>query len=99
LTPARLSHHDEAVLAFVFETAKENPVDPDSIYLTCLSMGGFGTWDLSARTPETWAAAIPICGAGALDMVETFKDVPMHIFHGAADAVVPLARAWQCLTH
>lgn len=81
----------EAVLSLVAETAKEQPINPARIYVTGLSMGGFGTFDLLARTPETWAAAIPICGAGAPETAEKFKNVPVHIFHGAADDVVPPA--------
>lgn len=81
----------EAVLALIKETAANNPVDRNRIYVTGLSMGGFGTWDLLARSPETWAAAIPVCGAGDPDSVGKFKDVPIHIFHGDADPVVPPA--------
>ncbi len=80
-----------AVLALVAETAKDQPIDPKRIYVTGLSMGGFGTFDLLTRTPETWAAAIPICGAGDPTKAGKFKDVPVHIFHGAADDAVPPA--------
>ncbi len=78
-----------AVLALIEETAKKHPVDRKRIYVTGLSMGGFGTFDMLARAPDTWAAAIPICGAGDPESVSKFKDVPIRIFHGAADAVVP----------
>jgi predicted peptidase len=79
----------DAVLALVGETAKSNPVDPNRIYVTGLSMGGFGTWALLTRSPETWAAAIPICGAGDPASASKFKDIPIRIFHGAADEIVP----------
>lgn len=81
----------DAVISLVAETAKNQPVDPNRIYVTGLSMGGFGTFGLLARSPETWAAAIPICGAGDPATVGKFKDVAIHIFHGAADEAVPPA--------
>ncbi len=81
----------EALLALIEETATKHPIDRRRIYLTGLSMGGFGTWDLLARSPQTWAAAIPICGAGDPTTVAKFKDIPIRIFHGADDEVVPPA--------
>ncbi len=96
-TPDRLGLKDaggksslpSAVLELIEETAKKHPVDRKRIYVTGLSMGGFGTFDMLARAPDTWAAAIPICGAGDPESVSKFKGVPIRIFHGAADAVVP----------
>lgn len=78
----------DAVLALVEETAGKHPIDRKRIYITGLSMGGFGTWDLLARSPETWAAAIPICGGGDPKTARNLKDIPIRIFHGAADEVV-----------
>ena len=82
----------DAILALMEETAKTYPIDRKRIYLTGLSMGGFGTYDMLVRSPETWAAALPVCGGGDPKTVEKFKDVPIHIFHGDADTVVrPIA--------
>lgn len=78
----------EAILTLVEETAKTHPIDRNRIYLTGLSMGGFGTFDMLARSPETWAAAIPICGGGDPKSAEKFKNLPIRIFHGDADTVV-----------
>lgn len=78
----------EAVLALVEETATKHPIDRKRIYVTGLSMGGFGTWWMLAESPETWAAAIPICGGGNTKDAVNFKDIPIRIFHGAADDVV-----------
>ncbi|MBP7950022.1 MAG: prolyl oligopeptidase family serine peptidase [Verrucomicrobiales bacterium] len=64
--------------------------DENRIYLTGLSMGGFGTWTLLAEHPSFWAAAIPICGGGKPDAAEKFKDVPIWVFHGTRDEAVPL---------
>lgn len=82
----RLMH---AVLALVEETAQKHPIDRNRVYITGISMGGFGTWWMLAESPETWAAAIPICGGGSPKAARNFKDVPIRIFHGAADDVVP----------
>jgi len=79
----------DAVLALVEDVAKKHPIDCKRIYITGLSMGGFGTWDMLARSPQTWAAAIPICGGGSGKAAVNFKDVPIRFFHGAADQVVP----------
>lgn len=78
----------EAVLALVEETATKHPIDRKRIYVTGLSMGGFGTWWMLAESPETWAAAVPICGGGNTKDAVNFKDIPIRIFHGAADDVV-----------
>jgi len=78
----------DAVLALVEVTASEQAVDRDRVYITGLSMGGFGTWAAITRQPKTFAAAIPICGAGDPRTVDRFKNLPIQIFHGADDKVV-----------
>lgn len=80
----------DAVLALTAETAKRHPVDTKRFYVTGLSMGGFGTWNLLARVPERIAAAVPICGGGDPSKAKLFKDVPVWAFHGDADPVVPV---------
>lgn len=70
------------------EIEKEYPVDKDRVYVTGLSMGGFGTWMLLNEAPKRFAAAAPICGGGNTDWAPTLKDIPIWVFHGGADAVV-----------
>lgn len=65
------------------------PVDPQRVYLTGLSMGGQGTWFLAAHTPERFAAAVPVCGRSNPDAAERLKDMPIRVFHGADDDVIP----------
>ena len=70
-------------------------VDTERLYLTGLSMGGFGTWHLGAVHPERFATLAPICGGGAWfagfpEKARVLKDVPIWVFHGAKDEVVPL---------
>ncbi len=81
-------------LAYVMELVDkielEEAVDPKRIYVMGLSMGGFGTLELIARQPERFAAAIPICGGGNLALTKAYgPQVPVWLFHGALDDVVP----------
>ena len=78
----------DAVLELVHETASQHPVDPNRIYITGMSMGGFATWAAIAKEPETFAASIPVCGAGDPRTAHLFKDMPIRIFHGADDPTV-----------
>jgi predicted peptidase len=75
-------------LAILDEVQKEYKVDAKRVYLTGLSMGGFGTWSLAAKYPERWAAIAPICGGGDPKAADAIKDVPCWCFHGGADPVV-----------
>jgi len=68
-------------------------VDEERIYLTGLSMGGYGAWRLVTEEPERFAAVAPICGGGIPALAEKFKDVPVWAFHGAKDDIVPLERS------
>lgn len=65
-------------------------VDARRVYLTGISMGGFGTWETGMEYPETYAALVPICGGAGVRfvMAERIKDKPVWIFHGAKDPVV-----------
>jgi predicted peptidase len=63
-------------------------VDKDRVYLTGLSMGGFGTWALAAAHPDKFAAIIPICGGGNPKDAAKMKDLPVWVFHGAKDTTV-----------
>ena len=81
--------------ALLDEIESKYNVDSDRIYVTGLSMGGFGTWTLAAHTPERFAAIAPICGGGDKFTVPyRIRDhVPAWIFHGAKDRVVPVGRS------
>ena len=71
---------------------KEFNADPDRVYITGLSMGGYGTWDLISRYgTDLFAAAMPCCGGGDPAQAEAkLKDLPIWIFHGGADPTVPV---------
>ena len=72
-------------------------VDPDRIYLTGLSMGGFGTWALALNHPEEFAAIIPVCGGGDTSKAWRLRNTAVWCFHGALDNVVPLAKDEQMI--
>jgi len=67
-------------------------VDPKRVYLTGISMGGFGTWETAFEYPETYAAIAPICGGAGVRWVtaERLKHMPCWIFHGDQDGAVPV---------
>lgn len=75
------------------EILENNRVDVNRIYLTGLSMGGYGTFSWSIAHPEHFAAIAPICGGGEPEKAEAIKDIPAWVFHGAKDNVVPLIRS------
>ncbi len=78
----------EMVIALIHELIKKLRVDTNRIYITGLSMGGFGTYDLIERYPGLFAAAVPVCGGGDVSRASVIAHVPIWIFHGAEDAAV-----------
>lgn len=64
------------------------PIDTNRIYITGLSMGGYGTWDLIARFPDKFAAAVPVCGGGDVNQASKISHISIWVFHGAKDKVV-----------
>jgi len=71
------------------DICKRYRVDEDHIYVTGLSMGGYGTWALAIEYPSRFAAIAPICGGGNPLKVKYIKHLPTWVFHGAKDQVVP----------
>jgi predicted peptidase len=92
------SDHVEALDALLREIEGRYRVDPERIYLTGLSMGGYGAWHMATLHPDRFAAVVPICGGGHVghgfpERVAALKDVPVWAFHGAKDPVVPLGES------
>jgi len=78
----------DALLGHILETY---PVDERRVWLTGISMGGYGTWDWGTAYPERFAALVPICGAGRPFLAaDRLRTMPIWGFHGARDVVVPL---------
>jgi predicted peptidase len=72
-------------------------VDRRRVYVTGLSMGGFGTWHLIAAKPDWLAAAVPICGGGDPDTAAKLLPVPIWAVHGHEDKVVPPDQSRQMI--
>ena len=77
------------LVALLDHIVKTYKVDEDRIYLTGLSMGGYGSWRLAADHPERFAAVVPICGAGKTADAERLKNLPIWAWHGTDDPAVP----------
>ena len=89
---------NDVLLALLDEVVAKYKVDPKRVYLTGLSMGGFGTWSLGLSNPERFAAIAPICGGGDIITIlladpkkqSALKTLPVWAFHGGKDPVVHL---------
>ncbi len=75
-------------IAILDEVMKAYKTDRNRVYLTGLSMGGFGTWSMAAAYPDRWAAIVPICGRGDPTAAVKIKDLPCWCFHGDKDTAV-----------
>ncbi len=92
------SYHSPAVseplkltLSLIGTLLKEQPIDPDRVYILGMSMGGFGALDAAQRRPDLFAAVVPICGAGDVSKAKEIAHVPVWAFHGDKDDVVPVS--------
>lgn len=81
---------EQDLLNMVDTTLREQRADPDRVYLTGLSYGGYGTWHMATAHPERWAAIAPICGGGDPAQAHRLAEVqmPIWIFQGGRDVVV-----------
>jgi predicted peptidase len=91
--PAEPTPIHRAVSALLDSLEKEFPIDRQREYVTGLSMGGFGTFDMILRHPKRFAAAAPVCGGVDLEKVVSVKELPIWIFHGDKDGVVKADRS------
>jgi predicted peptidase len=95
----------DGIMALTDRVIKEYRVDPERVYLTGLSMGGFGTWAIAAAYPDRFAAVAPICGGGnVIDVLlakrgkeAALKTLPVWAFHGAKDPVVKLEESQRMI--
>lgn len=77
----------ESIIAFIHQLTEKYDIDTRKIYLTGLSMGGFGTWYTAMERPDLFAAIAPVCGGGMAWNASVLK-MPIWAFHGACDTVV-----------
>lgn len=79
--------------ALLEEVTTSHSIDPDRIYVTGLSMGGYGTWALAFEFPHRFAAIAPISGGGVITGPCTIPHLPVWVFHGAQDQVVNVSHS------
>lgn len=87
----------QPVMPLIEELEKTLRVDSNRIYLTGLSMGGYGTWNLATRYPEKFAAVAPICGGGVPYLTKRIPKLPVWAFHGGKDAVVAVSESQRMI--
>jgi predicted peptidase len=75
----------DRALAILAAVQKEFRTDSKRVYLTGISIGGFGTWRLAAAQPDLWAAIVPVCGQAPTAKADELLSVPCWCFHGADD--------------
>jgi predicted esterase len=78
----------QVIIRLVRGLQSKYKIDKERIYLTGLSMGGFGTWAIAAKFPNTFAAIAPVCGGGDTADIMKLKRMPVWCFHGAKDDIV-----------
>jgi predicted peptidase len=98
--PAGQLWENEPLLQLLDKINAGHNVDTNRVYLTGLSMGGYGSWKLGLANPDRFAALAPICGgANMIDVILSSWDdthrkqmlkLPIWAFHGAKDDVVPV---------
>ena len=79
--------------ALLDEVIANHRIDEDRIYVTGLSMGGFGTWHLAIQYPHRFAAIAPICRGGMPYLTHRIKHIPAWVFHGARGGTVPIEKS------
>ncbi len=80
----------DMLIELLDEIQTEYRVDTNRIYVTGLSMGGNGTWSIAIAQPNRFAAIAPVCGWSVPFLACTIKHLPIWVFHGAKDKVVPI---------
>ena len=86
------------VMELLDQVLKRDDVDPNRIYVTGLSMGGYGTWFIAGMQSPKFAAAIAVCGGGDPHWAERYNGIPIWAVHGADDTVVPVSRSREMVS-
>ncbi|MCG8583085.1 MAG: prolyl oligopeptidase family serine peptidase, partial [Pirellulales bacterium] len=95
--PAKPSDSLRLTMALVEHLEKKFSIDAGRIYITGLSMGGYGVWDAVQRYPERFATAVPVCGGGDPKQAKQLAELPIWAFHGARDGVVKPHRSQEMI--
>lgn len=99
--PGGRTWSSDVLLALLDHLEQRYRIDRSRVYLTGLSMGGYGAWSLGLRHPARFAAVAPICGGGdilrtllpAPGQTAALRALPIWAFHGAQDDVVPVSES------
>jgi predicted peptidase len=84
----------DELIQLVDHVVKNLNIDREQMYVTGLSMGGYGSWRLAATYPDRFAAAVIICGGGEPEkMARSLSRVPIWAFHGEKDTTVPVSES------
>ena len=81
------------VISLIEKIASEYNVDRHRISLSGISMGGSGTWEIAMQAPELFSAIAPICGGGMNWRAWYVRNIPIRVYHGRLDDVVPLTQS------
>ena len=93
IMPEKPSETMSLMLEFLDLQLADPAVDTSRIYVTGISMGGYGTWDIVCRRPDVFAAAMPVCGGGDVEQAAKIASIPVWAFHGSADRTVRVCRS------
>jgi predicted peptidase len=84
---------EDALITLLNNVITNYAVDASRLYLTGMSMGGYGTWSLAIAYPDLFAAIAPVSGGGIAPLARRLKNVPAWVFHGASDDIVPVSQS------
>lgn len=93
--PDNIFWNIDILIALLNDVVAKYRVDTNRIYVTGLSMGGHGTWELAMRQTNRFAAIAPVCGWADTSKACSIAHIPIWVFHGAKDVVVPIAASEQ----
>jgi predicted peptidase len=95
--PTGQTWEPERLMALVDDVAASYRIDRRRIVLTGASLGGFGMWQMAVAYPERFAALVPVCGWGNPAWAKRLRDVPVWMFHGEEDCIVPIDGSLEML--
>ncbi|MDE6555912.1 MAG: prolyl oligopeptidase family serine peptidase [Duncaniella sp.] len=87
------SWNPDKVMALLDYVSDEHNIDYDRVYVIGMSLGGYGTIDVTARYPDRVAAAIAMCGGGSVSDLKPLSEVPLWLIHGTADRAVSISQS------
>lgn len=93
-----LSPYADVLMELIDQIKSEFLIDDNRVYIMGQSLGGIGVWDIIAKRPDIFAAAVPVCGAGNTDRIVKARNISLWAFHGAMDTTVAVAGSREMVT-